>query len=197
VSWSGGHARRSRSRSDAARQHGHGEPGVDRRSAAARGPSAARERYVKIEVRQAADKPPRSAAQDAGLVNCRFPPAADPLAGASLQCAGAIRLGPVAAVRFAGPDRYWDGCHDFGRLSAREARRTQLARIGPRRDELGTFATLISRFVHLPVSADNPVSLCDQGIFMDQAAKPVPAQNAHTGHFDRRMRASGGRLLLH
>ena len=31
---------------------------------------------------------------------------------------------------------------------------------------------------------------------MDQAAKPVPAQNAHTGHFDRRMRASGGRLLL-
>ena len=148
-------------------------------------------------MRQAADKPPRSAAQDAGLVNCRFPPAADPLAGASLQCAGAIRLGPVAAVRFAGPDRYWDGCHDFGKLSAREARRTQPARIGPRRDELGTFATLISRFVHLPVSADNPVSLCDQGIFMDQAAKPVPAQNAHTGHFDRRMRASGGRLLLH
>jgi tRNA(Arg) A34 adenosine deaminase TadA len=38
-----------------------------------------------------------------------------------LQCAAAIRLGPVATVRFAGPDRYWDGCHDFGRLSAREA----------------------------------------------------------------------------
>jgi tRNA(Arg) A34 adenosine deaminase TadA len=36
-----------------------------------------------------------------------------------LQCAAAIRLGPVATVRFAGPDRYWDGCHDFGRLSAR------------------------------------------------------------------------------
>jgi tRNA(Arg) A34 adenosine deaminase TadA len=50
-----------------------------------------------------------------------------------LQCAGAIRLGPVATVRFAGPDRYWDGCHDFGRLSAREARRTQPARTGPRR----------------------------------------------------------------
>jgi hypothetical protein len=31
--------------SDAARRHGHGEPGVDRQSAAARGPSAARERY--------------------------------------------------------------------------------------------------------------------------------------------------------
>jgi tRNA(Arg) A34 adenosine deaminase TadA len=38
-----------------------------------------------------------------------------------LQCAAAIRLGPVATVRFAGPDRYWDGCHDFGKLSAREA----------------------------------------------------------------------------
>jgi len=24
-----------------------------------------------------------------------------------LQCAGAIRLGPIATVRFAGPDRYW------------------------------------------------------------------------------------------
>jgi len=63
-----------------------------------------------------------------------------------LQCAGAIRLGPIATVRFAGPDRYWDGCHDFGRLSAREAQRAQPARIGPRRDELGTFATLIARF---------------------------------------------------
>jgi len=67
-----------------------------------------------------------------------------------LQCAAAIRLGPVATVRFAGPDRYWDGCHDFGRLSVREARRAQPARIGPRRDELGIFATLISRFGHLP-----------------------------------------------
>jgi tRNA(Arg) A34 adenosine deaminase TadA len=63
-----------------------------------------------------------------------------------LQCAGAIRLGPISTVRFAGTDRYWDGCHDFGKLSAREAQRTQPTRIGPRRDELGTFATLISRF---------------------------------------------------
>ena len=63
-----------------------------------------------------------------------------------LQCAAAIRLGPVAVVRFAGPDRYWDGCHDFGKLSAREARKAQPARTGPHRDELGTFATLISRF---------------------------------------------------
>jgi len=63
-----------------------------------------------------------------------------------LQCAAAIRLGPIAAVPFAGPDRYWDGCHEFGKLSAREARKAQPARTGPRRDELGTFATLISRF---------------------------------------------------
>lgn len=63
-----------------------------------------------------------------------------------LQCAGAIRLGPIGTVRFAGPDRYWEGCHDFGKLSPREARRVQPARVGPRRDELGTFATLIARF---------------------------------------------------
>lgn len=63
-----------------------------------------------------------------------------------LQCAAAIRFGPVAAVRFAGADRFWDGCHEFGKLSPREARRIQPARTGPRGDELGVFATLISRF---------------------------------------------------
>lgn len=63
-----------------------------------------------------------------------------------LQCAAAIRLGPIGTVRFAGPDRYWDGCHDFAKLSAREAQRAQPARIGPRDDGLGTFATLIARF---------------------------------------------------
>lgn len=62
-----------------------------------------------------------------------------------LQCAGAIRLGPIAVVRFAGADGYWDGCHDFARLSPREARRVQPAREGPRRDELGVFAALMSR----------------------------------------------------
>ena len=62
-----------------------------------------------------------------------------------LQCAAAIRLGPIATVRFAGPDAYWDGCHDFGKLSRREAGRTQVLRIGPRRDELGAFGTLIAR----------------------------------------------------
>jgi tRNA(Arg) A34 adenosine deaminase TadA len=62
-----------------------------------------------------------------------------------LQCAAAIRLGPIATVRFAGADRYWDGYHEFGKLSPREAQRAQPARIGPYRDELGVFATLISR----------------------------------------------------
>ena len=84
-----------------------------------------------------------------------------------LQCAGAIRLGPVATVRFAGPDRYWDGCHDFGRLSAREAHRTQSARIGPRRDELGTFATLISRCVHLPPAYEEALRALGEGPMVD------------------------------
>ena len=84
-----------------------------------------------------------------------------------LQCAAAIRLGPVATVRFAGPDRYWDGCHDFGKLSAREARRSQPARIGPRRDELGTFATLISRFVHLPPGYEGALRALGEGPMVD------------------------------
>jgi tRNA(Arg) A34 adenosine deaminase TadA len=62
-----------------------------------------------------------------------------------LQCAAAIRLGPIATVRFAGADRYWDGCHDFAMLSPREARRVQPAREGPRGDELGVFGALMSR----------------------------------------------------
>ena len=62
-----------------------------------------------------------------------------------LQCAAAIRLGPIATIRFAGTDRYWDGCHDFAMLSPREARRAQPAREGPRSDELGVFGALMSR----------------------------------------------------
>ena len=84
-----------------------------------------------------------------------------------LQCAGAIRLGPIAVVRFAGPDRYWDGCHDFGKLSAREAHTTQPARIGPRRDELGIFATLISRFVHLPPAYEQALRALGEGPMVD------------------------------
>lgn len=84
-----------------------------------------------------------------------------------LQCAAAIRLGPVGTVRFAGADRYWDGCHDFGRLSAREARRAQPTRIGPRRDELGTFATLISRFVYLPPGYEEALRALGEGPMVD------------------------------
>jgi len=46
------------------------------------------------------------------------------------------------------------------------------------------------------VGAENAVTLCDLRIFVDQAAEPVLAQDAYTGHFGRRMRASGRRLLL-
>jgi hypothetical protein len=58
-------------------------------------------------------------------------------------------------------------CHDFGKLSAREARRAQPARIGPRRDELGTFATLISRFVHLPPGYEQALRALGEGQMVD------------------------------
>ena len=62
-----------------------------------------------------------------------------------LQCSAAIRLAGIRTVRFAGADRAWDGCHEFARLSAREASHRQPERHGPRDDELGAFAALISR----------------------------------------------------
>ncbi len=46
------------------------------------------------------------------------------------------------------------------------------------------------------VGAGNRVTSCDLRVFVDQAAEPVPAQNAHTVRFGRWMRASGGRVLL-
>jgi tRNA(adenine34) deaminase len=63
-----------------------------------------------------------------------------------LQCSAAVRLGPIATVRFAGADPYWEGCHDFSPLSRREAARTKAEMLGPRTDEIGLFGTLISRF---------------------------------------------------
>jgi tRNA(Arg) A34 adenosine deaminase TadA len=63
-----------------------------------------------------------------------------------LQCSGAIRLARVGTVRFAGHDAYWDGYHEFGRLSERERQRPRAQRLGPRDDELGVFGLLISRF---------------------------------------------------
>ena len=46
------------------------------------------------------------------------------------------------------------------------------------------------------VGAENPVTLCHLGIFVDQAAEPVPPQNTRAGHFHRRMRAPRGRVLV-
>jgi hypothetical protein len=62
-----------------------------------------------------------------------------------LQCATAIRLSRVTAVRFAGHDVAGDGCHEFSRLSTRESRRTGPSREGPRTDEVGVFGLLIAR----------------------------------------------------
>ena len=45
------------------------------------------------------------------------------------------------------------------------------------------------------MGAGNRVTLCDLGIFTDQAAEPVPAQNAHMAQFRRRMYPPGGRVL--
>ncbi|HEY1819372.1 MAG TPA: nucleoside deaminase [Trebonia sp.] len=63
-----------------------------------------------------------------------------------LQCAGAIRLARIGTVRFAGHDRYWDGYHEFSKLSEREGRRPRTRRSGPCDNELGVFGLLISRF---------------------------------------------------
>jgi tRNA(Arg) A34 adenosine deaminase TadA len=62
-----------------------------------------------------------------------------------LQCSAAIRMAPVAQVRIAGADRLWDGCGDFTSLNPWVARRPQVPTEGPRLDELGTFAVLMSR----------------------------------------------------
>jgi tRNA(adenine34) deaminase len=63
------------------------------------------------------------------------------------QCSAAIRMAPVGTVRVAGADPLWDGCHDFeAHPTPWVARRPPIPIEGPRRDELGVFGTLISRF---------------------------------------------------
>jgi tRNA(Arg) A34 adenosine deaminase TadA len=84
-----------------------------------------------------------------------------------LQCSGAIRLGPIGTVRFAGADAYWAGCHEFGRLSPREAQRVQPVRIGPRRDELGTFGTLIARFGYFTSRFEDTLRTLGEGPLVD------------------------------
>ena len=64
-----------------------------------------------------------------------------------LQCSAAIRqCRSIEAVRIAGSDSLWDGCDDFTSISPWIARRGVIPTEGPRRDEIGVFATLISRF---------------------------------------------------
>ncbi len=47
-----------------------------------------------------------------------------------------------------------------------------------------------------PVGAENGATSCDLGVFVDQAAEPIPAQDAYAPHFRRRVHTSAGRVLL-
>jgi len=51
-------------------------------------------------------------------------------------------------------------------------------------------------FPAYPVAAENCVTLCDLGVFVDQAAKPVPPQNPNTRALHGWMPASAGRVLV-
>jgi tRNA(Arg) A34 adenosine deaminase TadA len=89
-----------------------------------------------------------------------------------IQCSAAIRLGPVATVRYAGADPLWSGCHDFSPLSAREAARpAKVTMIGPRDDEIGAFATLMSRLGPGQVGgpAGEWLRASGQGVLLDLA----------------------------
>ena len=63
-----------------------------------------------------------------------------------LQCSAAIRMGPIARVRFAGRDPLWEGAHDFGSLGPWLGRREPVPREGPRPDLIGHFGVLLARF---------------------------------------------------
>ena len=80
----------------------------------------------------------------------------------------------------------------FGQLPAVGNRRP-LAKLaqGPRPGRAGSRA-----WSCYPVGAGNAVTVRDLGIFVDEAAEPVTAYNAHTGHAARQMSASCGRVLL-
>jgi tRNA(Arg) A34 adenosine deaminase TadA len=89
-----------------------------------------------------------------------------------IQCSAAIRLGPVGTVRYAGADPLWTGCHDFSPLSLREAARpAKVTMAGPRSDQIGIFATLISRLGPGLVGgrAADWLRASGQGVFLDLA----------------------------
>ena len=43
-----------------------------------------------------------------------------------------------------------------------------------------------------PCESANGATLCDLGVFVGQAAEPIPAQDAHARHFPGRVHASAG-----
>jgi tRNA(Arg) A34 adenosine deaminase TadA len=93
-----------------------------------------------------------------------------------LQCSAAIRLSPVARVRFAGADPLWDGCHDFSPLSVREAGRTTVPMTGPRADEVGLFGALIGKFgSHLKPRVRDDLRRAGHGPLLDLAAELTTA----------------------
>jgi tRNA(Arg) A34 adenosine deaminase TadA len=89
-----------------------------------------------------------------------------------LKCAAAIRMGPIATVRVAGHDPLWDGCDDFTSMSPWLARRDPAPSEGPRRDEIGAFGTLISRFgLGLLAPIEDELRRCGQGPSIDLAQR--------------------------
>ena len=89
-----------------------------------------------------------------------------------IQCSAAIRLGPIAAVRYAGADPLWTGCHDFSPLSPREAARpAKVTMTGPSGGDIGMFATLMSRLGPGSVSgrAAEWLRASGQGFILDLA----------------------------
>jgi tRNA(Arg) A34 adenosine deaminase TadA len=88
-----------------------------------------------------------------------------------LQCSAAIRMSPVAAIRVAGADPLWDGCHDFTALAPWLGRREAVPIEGPRTDEVAVFGTLISRFgLGLIPAVDEALRAAGQGPINDLAA---------------------------
>jgi tRNA(Arg) A34 adenosine deaminase TadA len=104
-----------------------------------------------------------------------------------LQCAAAIRMAPIAAVRFAGDDPLWHGSDHFGVLNSWLARRDRVPAVGPRNDEIGVFGTLLARIgpglePHvedaLRARGDGPVidleaRLAAAGVWHDLRSSPV------------------------
>lgn len=85
-----------------------------------------------------------------------------------LQCSAAVRMAPIATVRVGGADPLWDGCDDFTTLAPWLARRAPVPVEGPMQDEVGVFATLLSRFgLGLIPSVEEALRQAGQGGIID------------------------------